>query len=396
MKFIHNGYPQRTLNPADYHLSDDEKIELEKLLVEGAALEEFHAMIKRPNLGSVAPFMDKMDSTVQGLSVQHCIQGKGRISTSASCILVDIMSREGLVQAYGHAERQSYIDAEQMGKNSFLRAIGNAVALGGRLDYMIATDQALWQSSKKPEYQQMLIEANRGMSEVITGCEIPVISGKDTMFNQATVYDVNGNKVERGVFPTLHMTTFSKIDEVDNIVTVDVKKEGDLVYILGSETKDDMGGSEYYNMKSDGARTELNIGKPNDEKVNDVCDTFLRINKASRRGWLHSANYIEAGGLITAVKESATAGVLGIELDLNNVHRKHGIGVNEIMYGETEGRFLVSAKPRYRRKLKRLFKGKYSQIGRVVGENLVIRNNGTEIISEKVNRILEMYHKDAV
>jgi len=38
--------------------------------------------------------------------------------------------------------------------------------MGGRLDYMVATDQALWQSSDEGEYQQMLIEANKGMASV--------------------------------------------------------------------------------------------------------------------------------------------------------------------------------------------------------------------------------------
>jgi len=66
---------------------------------------------------------------------------------------------------------------------------------------MPATDQALWQNINQGEYQQMLMDANEGMASIITGCKIPVDSGKDSDFNQATIYDEEGNEVKRGIFP---------------------------------------------------------------------------------------------------------------------------------------------------------------------------------------------------
>jgi len=197
MDFLHNGMPDRSLTPEEYRDADkaaEQTLRFAKQLAARAARgshlnTEFIEMCERPNLASVAPFTDKMDSTVKGLSLQHCIQGRGRVSTKTSCTLPDDQATEGLIQAYGHSERQSYIDSRLMGKNSFLRSVGNNIAMGGRLDYMVATDQALWQSSKDPKYQQMLIEANEGMAQVIEKCKIPVISGKDSMYNQAKVYD---------------------------------------------------------------------------------------------------------------------------------------------------------------------------------------------------------------
>lgn len=405
MDFIHHGFPKRELHPAEYRLTDDEERDLRGKLnsafeeiVNGCESEEerirqeFYEMLERPNLGSVALFMDRMDSTVKGLSVQHCIHGIGRISTRSACITPDITSSEGLIQSYGHTERQSYIDSEKMGVNAFLRSIGNNVALGGRLDWMVATDQALWQSSDDPTYQKMLIEANRGMAKVIEGCEVPVISGKDSMYNHATMFDENGNSVKRGVFPTILMTTFAKIDDVSNITTIDAKEEGDYVYVAGSRTKADMGGSEYYNWLSERTGTEFNIGRVSSESIEDVFETFGKMNNACNERLLNSAAYVEAGGLMTAIKNTAMAGEKGIEFDIDMLDKEEGMRLHEIMYGETEGRFLVTVSEANKARFEELFAGKCSPIGVIKGDEIKMKYGGNEMLSEKVGQMLGIYH----
>ena len=415
MDFIHNGYPKRSLHPEEYRLSGEEQAELEIKLEEAINLRlmdyvsgdedkieediksymrsEFLEMLERPNLSSVAPFTDKMDSTVQGLAVQHCIQGRGRVTSRASCITPETGSKEGLIQSYGHTERQTYIDSEKMGKNAFLRSIGNNVAMGGRLDHMVATDQALWQSSDDGKYQQMLIEGFRGVSKVIEGCLIPVISGKDSMYNQALIYDKDGNAVKKGVFPTILMTTLAKIDDVNDLVTIDAKQEGDIVYVVGSRTKADMGGSEFVNMYGERAGIEFHVGQVSDESIDDVFDTFDRMNIANKDRLLQSAKYVEAGGLANAVKDTAMAGELGIKMDLDAVHTAEEMELHELMYGETEGRFVVTVKRENKERFEKLFAGKFSRIGEVAGDRLEMQYEGKELLSEPITDMLSAYHK---
>jgi phosphoribosylformylglycinamidine synthase len=408
MNFLHKGMPQRKLNPKEYKIGAAEaKLEEEELseaIRKGAAeagsgekflQQEFEDMLRRPNLGSQAGYCDRMDSTVKGLQVQHCIQGKGRVSTKAACTLVDTECGEGLIQAYGHAERQTYIDAERHGKNAFLRAIGNNIAMSGRLDYMVATDQALWQSSDEGEYQQMLIEANRGMAQVTTGCKIPVISGKDSMYNQATIYAEDGSKVKRGVFPEINMITFSKIDDVNDVVTIDAKQEGDLVYIVGATTKDDMGGSEYVNKYSEKAGKQYKTGNVSNEDITDVFDTFQKMNDSQKEKLAQSAAYIEAGGLATALRNTAMAGELGIEFDSRKVKMENSMLLNDMLYSETEGRFLVTINPKDRQRFEDIFKGKHNCIGEVKGKNLMMKGQEGELISKPVDEMLKTYHRRA-
>ncbi len=404
MDFLHKGYPKRALKPEEYRLSEKDEEELmqsfekfEATLSSSSGTEQesltkvFLEMASRPNLSSIADFMDRMDSTVQGLAVQHCIQGKGRVTTKTSCITPLRESNEGLIHSYGHTERQSYIDSEKMGKNAFLRAIGNNVAMGGNLDWMVATDQALWQSSDDGKYQQMLIEANKGMAEVIEKGAIPVISGKDSMYNQATVFDEAGNVVKRGVFPTLFMNVIAKIDDVSKIVTVDAKEEGDLVYVVGSVTKDDIGGSEYMNMCSEKNGVEYNIGRVSDEDTDDVFDTFRKMNKAVDKGLLQSAKYVEAGGIAIAVRDTAMAGELGIEYDLGNVDAEN-MSISDLMYSETEGRFLVTVSRDKVKEFKALFGEKATKIGKVKGDRVRMAYYGDDYVDVKVDDLFKMHH----
>jgi len=411
MNFIHKGFPGRSLEPKEYKLKKDKQLQLisdfkKKQLAKKQKfnenpkefyVSEFNEMIRRPNFRSVAPFMDKMDPSVKSMHAQHCIQGKGRISTKASCTFVDYnTTNAGLVQSFGHAERQVYIDAEKSGKNSFLRSIGHNLAMGGKLKDMKATDQALWQSSDKGEYQQMLIEANRGMANVIKGCEVPVISGKDSMYNQALIYDEDGNIVRKGVFPTILMTTFAKIDNAGDVITVDAKAEGDLVYVVGSTTKGEMGGSEYMNMYSEATGTEYNAGEVSDESIPDVFKTFNKVDEANKKGMFESSIYVESGGVVMAVADTARAGELGIEFNIDKVHKdneNNEIELYQAMYGTTEGRFVVTIKPEKKKEFESLFKDKYSKIGVVKGSKLTMKNNGETVLDEDVGKMLSVYHR---
>ena len=79
------------------------------------------------------------------------------------------------------------------------------------------------------------------------------------------------------------------------------------------------------------------------------------MNEASSLGLLQSANYVETGGLATSIRESAMAGELGVDFAIDATHRESGIGLRELMYGETEGRFVVSVKRRNQQEFERIW-----------------------------------------
>jgi len=191
------------------------------------------------------------------------------------------------------------------------------------------------------------------------------------------------------------MNTFAKIDDIDKIVTIDAKQEGDLVYVVGSTTKADMGGSEYMNMHSERIGEEFNIYKVSDESIEDCYATFEQVNQATDEQILQSCQYVEAGGLAIALRNTAMAGEIGMDVNIANVLQAEDLQDYQLMYSETEGRFLVTVKAEHQDQFQKIFGVRCSLIGRTGGDNITIRRGETELVSESLDARLKSYHKMA-
>ena len=126
-------------------------------------------------------------------------------------------------------------------------AVRNAVAVGAPLDRLAGLDNFCWcdpvRSEKTPdgEYKlAQLVRANEALYDLTTAYGVPCISGKDSMKNDYQIGDVRIS-----IPPTLLFSTLGKMEDVRKAVTMDVKKPGDLVYVLG-KTFRELGGSEWY------------------------------------------------------------------------------------------------------------------------------------------------------
>ena len=109
--------------------------------------------------------------------------------------------------------------------------------------------------------------------------------------------------------PTVLFSVVSVIDDASKAQTMDAKRAGDFVYVLGT-TRAELGGSELY-------RLEGAVG--NAVPVVDT-DANLRLYRALRKaiasGLVASAHDCSDGGLAIALAETAFAGGLGMEIDL--------------------------------------------------------------------------------
>ncbi len=84
------------------------------------------------------------------------------------------------------------------------------------------------------------VRANMALYDYTKAYGVPCISGKDSMKND---YNIGGQKIS--IPPTVLFSTIGKMDDVRKAVTMDVKRPGDRVYVLGI-TRDELGGSEYF------------------------------------------------------------------------------------------------------------------------------------------------------
>ena len=122
-------------------------------------------------------------------------------------------------------------------------------------------------------------------------------------------------------------------------VTMDFKRPGDLVYVLG-ESRVELGGTEYYALLGGVGR-----GVPRVDPQRSRA-TFAALHRAMARGLVASCHDLSDGGLGVALAESAIAGELGARIDLRLVA---GAGRFErddlLLFSESQGRFVVTVRP---------------------------------------------------
>ena len=138
--------------------------------------------------------------------------------------------------------------------------------------------------------------------------------------------------------PTLLFSVVAKIDDVRRAVTMDAKRAGDLVYVLGT-TYDELGGSEYAARLGEvGNRVPM-------VREADSLPRYRALEQAIKEGLIASCHDCSDGGLGVTLAESCFAGALGMDIDLRKVARV-GIERDDILlFSESQSRFVVTVAP---------------------------------------------------
>ena len=148
-----------------------------------------------------------------------------------------------------------------MAAASIDEALRNAVCVGVDLELIAGLDNFCWpdpvESAKTPDGRYklaQLVRANRALDEVCRAYNLPCISGKDSMKNDATL---DGEKIS--VPPTLLFSLIGNHSDVRKAVSSDFKQVGDMIYLVG-ETHQELGASELAFMLRDESNGESGIG----------------------------------------------------------------------------------------------------------------------------------------
>jgi phosphoribosylformylglycinamidine synthase len=183
--------------------------------------------------------------------------------------------------------------------------------------------------------------------------------------------------------PTLLFTVSSVVEDVSKCVTMDVKEPGDLVYVLG-ETKDELGGGEYYQLMG---KTGLNVPKVD---ASALMPLYQSLHRAVSRGLLASAHAVTRGGLGVHLAITAMGGELGLEVDLAALPAKGASAPSRLLFSESAGRLIATVAPGDKEPFEELFSGMPAAcIGEVTGTGrLVVRRGpGAPLMEETVEEL---------
>lgn len=390
MNFLHEGLPRKVFATTYTRIKHDVPAFNEPEDYNMVMLD----MVHRLNLASFEFISTQYDHEVQANSVIKPLQGPGRINGNASVIRPILTSKKGVVMSQGLYPSYSDIDTYHMAAASIDTAVRNAVAVGGSLKEMALLDNFCWCDSTNPERLGQLKAAVSACYDYAVAYGAPFVSGKDSMFNDFKGFDSDFNELKLSVPPTLLVSAIGVIDDVTVCQTMDFKHADDLIYIIG-ETKPELGGSEYLAYTGEKLNGKAYIG-------NDVPQVDSTLNKKLYEAYaealsdrlISAGNSIERGGFALALAKSAMAGKLGAEIELSMIPKTGSMRNDDLLFSETQGRFIVTVAPENEKAFRDKFAGiKLACIGRVIEEPILkIRSlQGRELIDLNLIELKERY-----
>ncbi len=354
-------------------------------------------ILSRPNICSKEWISLQYDHEVQGTSVIKNLAGvEHDVAGDASVIRPVLDSNRGLAFSQAILPFYSQIDAYHMTSNTIDEAVRRIIAVGGDFEHIGGVDNFCWPGiaydpCKNPDGRfkaAQLVRSCKALKDVCMAYEIPLLSGKDSMYVDGHLQGPFGETRKVSALETMQFSAISVVKEIEKCVTMDAKVAGDLVYILG-ETKDELGGSEYYQLMG---YVGLNVPVV-DLKENRRC--YKALNHAIDEELVASVHGVFRGGLAVHLAMVAMAGNLGLECNLKDIPEKSDLTADTILFSESAGRFIVTVDSKDREKFEKIFKDViFACAGRVtLSKKLVIKKGDKTLVSTEIKKLKSAYKR---
>jgi phosphoribosylformylglycinamidine synthase subunit PurSL len=360
--------------------------------------EVLKTMLARPNICSKNWISRQYDHEVQGGSVIKPLVGKGRDIPGDAVVIRPILDSErGVATAQALNPFYSEVDAYHMTAAVIDEAVRKVIAVGGDPDQIGGVDNFCWPTiqyhpNNNPDGKfkaAQLVRSNWALRDYCLAYGIPLLSGKDSMYIDGNLEGPFGERRKVSGLPTLLFTVSSIVKDIRKCVTMDAKKPGDIVYILG-ETRDELGASEYYQMMG-----EVGLKVPWVD-VNKSWPMYLSVNRAIEAGLASSVHAVSRGGLAIHLAMAAMAGETGMEISMADVPSNDDLTDSRVLYSESSGRFIVTVDPARQGAFEKLFSGmKTGRVGVVSGTSRfrIKGRDGDFIIDEEVGTLKDCWKR---
>jgi len=328
-------------------------------------------ILARPNVCSKEWIIRQYDHEVQGTSVIKPLVGVNRdVPGDAAVIRPVLDSSRGLAFAQALLPHYSAIDAYAMTACTIDEAVRRVVAVGADVDHIGGVDNFCWPDIQfhprtNPDGKfkaAQLVRSCRALRDVCLAYEIPLLSGKDSMYVDGHLSGRYGETHKVSALETLQFSTISVVPDILKCVTMEPKVPGDLIYVLGV-TRDELGGSEYYDHFG---YIGVNVPRLFPDRSMPLYRAIGEVIRDERAASVHG---IYRGGLGVHLALAAIGGHLGLTVDLRKVPADQVDRDDVVLFSESAGRFMVTVDPGSRRKFENRLKGlPWACVGTVTAE----------------------------
>lgn len=276
-------------------------------------------IVQHPNIASKRWVYEQYDSMV----------GSRNMSTNrpSDAAIVNIKETPNAIAMTTDCNGRYVFSNPEIGAQiAVAEAARNIVCSGG--EPLAVTNCLNFGNPYVPETYWQFVNVIKGMGEACLKFNTPVTGGNVSFYNQASI---NGEVM--AVFPTPVIGMIGVVEK--NLqTTLDFKKEGQTIYLLG-KVVDDINCSEYlYSYKG------VKLSPAPYFDIDEEYNLHHTLNGLILEGLIASAHDVSDGGLFTTLIESAMPNNLGFDILTDSEIR-----LDSYLFGEAQGRVVVTIDP---------------------------------------------------
>ena len=268
--------------------------------------------------------------------------------------------------------KHCYLDPRQGAIGCFEEACRNVVCTGATPVGMV--DHLQFGNPEDPEIFWTFMESIEGITDFAKSLDIPCVGGKVSFYNETS----NGP-----IKPTPLIGVLGLIEKSPLIPTP--PSENNIILLLG-QTKDELGGSEYYEYIHNfigGVAPQVDVS----ESKKNMKSVLSLISK----NLIKSIHDCSKGGLAIGISELCIFGKTGCIVDLTSTSM---LSSEKILFSESHSRYILVIEKKNLSTIKTLLsknKCSFSEIGIFSGDQIIFESNSKPILKLRVDKAENNY-----
>ena len=218
--------------------------------------------------------------------------------------------------------KHCYIDPRQGAIGCFEEACRNVICTGANPIGMV--DHLQFGNPEDPEVFWTFMESIEGLADFAKFLRVPCVGGKVSFYNETKLGPIK---------PTPLIGVLGIIDSIP--LTTTPPNHGDYLVIIG-KTKDELGGSEYYEYIHKFIGGHCPTVNFKDSKINMLTVLSLIKNKLVK-----SVHDCSKGGAAIAISELSIFGNIGCDINIEKLLYKNDISIEKLLFSESHSRYLL-------------------------------------------------------
>jgi phosphoribosylformylglycinamidine synthase len=314
-----------------YEILHNKKIIKSSELITNNTVEEILVKIfKNPNIASKRWIWEQYDSSVMGDTISS--------NNKSDAAIVKIHGTEnskslgkGIAMTTDCTPRYVKSNPINGGMQAVCEAARNIAASGAKP--LAITNNLNFGNPEKKNIMGEIVGSIKGISKAASFLNTPIVSGNVSLYNETS---------GKGILPTPVIGMVGVIDEIENCLEMNAKKDNTLIVLGQSEnlTEGWIGCSVYQEVTKnviDAAPPPVNL-----KHEKKVIDILLKLND---KKLVTAAHDISDGGLLIAISEMLFKNNLGLNINLPKSLLKSDTNdpmLHSWCFGEDQGRIIVS------------------------------------------------------